>query len=323
MDNLKTIPCHLINGPLGVGKTTAIIDYLRRHAERQFVAVLVNDFGPVGMDEAIIEGDLKADAGERPKFVMVPGGCICCSAAPGFMVALQEIGKMERVDRVIVEPSGLALVGDMIDLLLDWHKGFRLDLRPVITLLDPKDLDRKNYTQAPYNVRLFEAAEVLVANRCDLYPPEMVERFRRWAEGLYPPKLKVITTHHGQLPDEVFEMCPPRRSSGRTPTPAEGNGHTDSDHAGGLTWDASVMFAVARLEAALGTWAREGFQGMEIARLKAIFHTNEGWRLMEIARGEVFVRPTDYRRDNRVDWITASRPLRDDQVGEVLSKCIF
>jgi G3E family GTPase len=332
------IPCHLINGPLGVGKTTAIIDYLRRTADRQFVAVVVNDFGPVGLDGAIIEGDV-----EKPTVMTIPGGCLCCSAAGGFVAAFREIAKQPKVTRIIVEPSGMALVGETVDLLNSLAEEFGLELRPIITLLDPKSLERPGFTRAPYHVRMIEAADILVANRCDLATPEQVERFKQWASELYPPKLRVITTDHGKLPDEAFELTRPpelapatsfgftivqehQRASamGKTLEPSlvkPAHIHHPRDaHTAGLTWPAERRFRAAALEELLRHWAREGFNQTPLARLKGIVHTDEGWKLVEIACGEYHDRPTDYRRDNRIDWITESGTTDDAAVQQELEK---
>ena len=338
MANSPAVPCHVIAGALGVGKTTAIIDYLKRHAARQFVAVLVNDFGPVGLDAAIIEGDTPTAADDQTKIVMLPGGCVCCTAAGGLLTAFQQIFQLPRLDRIIVEPSGLAMVGDMVDLLRSLLRQFPIRLRPVITLVDPKNVDRPGFSKVPYFVRMIEAADILVANRCDLAGDDRVARFAEWAAALYPPKLRVIATDHGRLPDEVFDLEMPEPAEeppatfqqieredttrSKLANPAQPH-HSHADHAatsrsGGLVWDAAVRFSLDQVQAFLEQLAKEGFYdgdgdgGVPVARLKAILHTENGWRLLEIACGDVFCRATDYRRDNRIDWITTERPLDAD-----------
>lgn len=325
----QSIPCHLVAGSLGVGKTTAILHRLKRWADREFTAVLVNDFGPVGLDNAIIDGDLGQAGRDAVKTFMVPGGCICCSAAAGLFGAFDELAKLPRLDRIIIEPSGVVLVGDMLDLLKELRKKLPIDLRPVITLMDVRMLARPSFTRLHYFVRMIEAADILVANRCDLATPEQVQAFEQWAAGLYPPKLRVLTTDYGQLPDEVFDL----RAEDAKFVPVKGLGFTiqqeaaremrkevapvDHDHEqyhpGGVTWPAETRFHLDRLEAMLKRWATEGVEGMEgmegmaIERLKGIFQTDSSWQLLEIACGDVHSRGTDYRRDNRMDWISRDK----------------
>src|SRR5690349_4024282 len=125
---IRKTPVHLIAGPLGIGKTTAIISYLQRQAGREFVAVLVNDFGPVGLDAAIMEGALAQDASANTAIKMLPGGCVCCTSAAGLLSAFEELSVLPRVDRIIIEPSGLSLVGDTLDLVASVADRFSLEL---------------------------------------------------------------------------------------------------------------------------------------------------------------------------------------------------
>lgn len=314
------MPCHLIAGPLGVGKTTAIIDYLKRHQREQFVAVLVNDFGPVGLDGSIIESDVSATiaaneaAGSGGLSVFdVPGGCVCCSAADGLVAGFLRIAKMPRVDRIIIEPSGVAMPGEIVDLLHQLRLPFVIDLRPTIVIVDPADvvgMDDPSAPVVPYFDKMIEAADVLVANRCDTASEKTMAAFASFAKTIYPPKLSVITTTRGVLPDEVFEMRDEREVKARF-FPADRTTHRILQWAAGTTWPASLEFRLEALLPRIGALA-QGSTGPKVARLKAIFHTDQGWKLIEIARGQVYCRATGYRRDNRVDWITHAGEIAVD-----------
>ena len=316
-----TIPVHLVCGPLGIGKTTAIIHYLRRHAAAEFTAVLVNDFGPVGLDAATMEGALPAAAQEHTSIKMLPGGCVCCTSAAGFMGAMEQLRTMPRLDRIIIEPSGLALVGDMVDLVESVQAEYGLELRPVITLVEPRLLDRAGFLKAPYYVRLVEAADVLVANRCDLASPDQLRRFEQWAAELYPPKERVVMTQQGELPDDVFTLRRERSRPAGQSHPR--TNHVADQHAGGCVFEAKTVFETDRVEKVLRELAMNDVAGNEVLRLKAILHTQEGWKLYEIARGESYCRPTDYRRDSRVDWITHGVPILDEVVSGRFQACEF
>ncbi len=313
------VPVNLICGPLGIGKTTSIIRYLKGHAGREFVAVLVNDFGPVGLDAAIIEGDLPADGKGNTSIKILPGGCVCCTSAVNLMGALEDLSKLPRVDRIIVEPSGLAMVGDMVDVLASVADRFSLELRPVIALVEPRLLDRVGFMKAPYYVRMVEAADVLVANRCDMASENHIERFKEWARGLYPPKVRVVMTSHGEIPDEVFEL---KREPSKANAGGNGAaGHLADQYSGGCIFPADAVFETDRVEETLQQMALKGVVGNEVLRLKAILNTTDGWNLYEIARGQNYSRPTDYRRDSRVDWITEGIPLLDEFVKGLFEKC--
>jgi G3E family GTPase len=191
----------------------------------------------------------------------------------------------------------------------------------VITLIEPRLLDRAGFLQAPYYVRMVEAADVLVANRCDLATPGQLARLDEWAAGLYPPKLHVLKTVRGEIPDEVFEL---HGASSHAPTTgARRPAHTDDHCAGGCTFPAELVFDTDLVEHLLQQLAIEGVVGNEVLRLKAILHTQDGWKLYEIARGQSYCRPTDYRRDSRVDWITVGIPILDEVVRGMLARCVL
>lgn len=312
------IPTHLICGPLGIGKTTAIIDYLRRHAADEFTAVLVNDFGPVGLDAAIMESDLGQAAKEHTSIRMLPGGCVCCTAAAGLLAAMDQLAAMPRLDRLIIEPSGLAMVGDMVDLIRDLAGKYPLQLRPVIAMIEPRLLDRVGFHKAPYYTRMVEAADVLVANRCDLASPAQIQAFDQWAAALLPRKLRIVKTHQGRLSDDLLAMQYDHPHVHETHSPA---GHAAAEQTGGASWPADLCFQSDALLDLLGRWAHAGFVGNEILRLKSLLRTDEGWKLLEIAQGQVHQRATDYRRDNRIDWIM-SGPVLDEVVRRQFEQCL-
>ena len=313
MSNQTPIPCHVIAGPLGVGKTTAIIDLLRRRAGREYVAVLVNDFGSVGIDGALIG----ADAGGEDSLAVqsIPGGCICCTAAAGLATSLKKVLELPNVNRVIVEPSGVVATGQLVDVLRQVTGDGRLDVRPVVVLMDPSRIGSQLVEQMPYFSRLVEAADVLVANRCDLASDEQMADFRGWSSRLYPQPMRILETTQGVLPDEVLEL---QRAAAPSQVCAtcghvhdhdhkhehthehhRHHNHDASHHAGGLSWPAAQQFDDGALMRAIHGLCETFTDG----RFKGVFHTTAGWQYIDIAGGRVNRRATEYRRDNRVDWI--------------------
>ena len=94
------VPVTVLGGYLGAGKTTALNALLASATER--LAVLVNDFGSVGIDAALISG---ASGG----VVELRNGCICCSLADGFVSALSAVTSFEPApDRLVIEASGVS-----------------------------------------------------------------------------------------------------------------------------------------------------------------------------------------------------------------------
>ena len=137
--NLANIPTNLVMGFLGVGKTTAIIDLLKQKPQDEKWAVLVNEFGTIGIDGAVF-----STAGAIVK--EIPGGCLCCAVGVPFQVGVNRLLKEVRPDRLLIEPSGLGHPKKVLDLLIDGSFKDVLDMRASICLLDPEKLKNTRYT---------------------------------------------------------------------------------------------------------------------------------------------------------------------------------
>jgi G3E family GTPase len=96
------LPLTVVGGYLGAGKTT-LVNRLLADPRGQRIAVLVNDFGEIGIDEVLI-----GEAADDPSILSLANGCVCCSLAEGFAETLGKVrGMAHRLDRVVVEVSGV------------------------------------------------------------------------------------------------------------------------------------------------------------------------------------------------------------------------
>ena len=132
----KRIPVNIIAGPLGVGKTTTINHLLEHRPDHEKWAILINEYGLVGLDAALLNQDPTSRRSSGVDIKEVAGGCICCSA--GFMFEVSLVLLLQRrPDRLIIEPTGLAALSGILDTLD--RKGIReaVDVRSVVCLLDP------------------------------------------------------------------------------------------------------------------------------------------------------------------------------------------
>ncbi|MBU0808130.1 MAG: cobalamin biosynthesis protein CobW [Gammaproteobacteria bacterium] len=99
---LKNIPTHVIAGPLGAGKTSLIRNLLAQRPAHERWAVLINEFGLIGLDAALLSSDDDGVAlGD------VAGGCLCCVNGVPFQVGLSRLLRQAKPDRLLIEPSGL------------------------------------------------------------------------------------------------------------------------------------------------------------------------------------------------------------------------
>lgn len=320
------IPVHIVGGFLGTGKTTAIRAQLeaRRH-ER--VGIIVNDFGDAGLDEAALA------EGEPYRIANVPGGCICCSAPEHFAEALAAVLDTAP-DRLFVEPTGLARPQDLVDAMRLGPARHRIDLRPVLVLVNPAEIDADTLAALPLLEEQARAADIVVANRIDLATPEEIERFHAWVRGFWPEPLAVHATSFGRLPDEVLDWPAgegPRAAQSAVaradPVPGAARSaatlSTEGFRRRSWCWPPEVVFSQERLVAALARLAT-GRSGAELVRFKGIFRTQAGVHRLEVAGGRVDDRPSEHRRDSRLDVIVRAgdeSPL--DRVAEWLEAAVL
>ena len=135
MDSAARIPTNLLTGFLGAGKTTSILHLLSAKPANEQWAVLVNEFGDVGIDQALIEGDSPEDLAIQE----VGGGCFCCTTAMNLPVVLHLLLSGRKVDRLLIETSGLGHPAGILDLLRQDHAD-KLEPRATVGLVTPSDL---------------------------------------------------------------------------------------------------------------------------------------------------------------------------------------
>lgn len=204
---LQAIPTNIITGFLGVGKTTAILHLLKHKPQDERWAVLVNEFGEVGIDGSLLTGAAAAD----DVFVReVPGGCMCCAAGLPMQIALNRLLSKARPHRVLIEPTGLGHPAEIIALLRSEFYRPVLDLRATLTLLDARLFSDARYTANATFQQQLEIADVLVANKSDLADREYTENLQQYCKTHYPQK-PLYFTRFGELNVQWLEL--PNHSS--------------------------------------------------------------------------------------------------------------
>ncbi len=286
MESNSKIPLHLIGGSLGVGKTTAIRRYIAGSDE--YVAVIVNDFGETGYDAGLI-----SEAGnDKLQVENVPGGCLCCTTAAQLRPALELICSRPEVERVIIEPSGVALLDPLLKMLEEAAPACGFELASVVVVFDPAKSRPASLKMIPYWKHLVDRADIVVANRCDLAPPEAIAQFKSCLEEWEPRKLSVVGTSHGELPDGLFNL------RGRVGIRGEGHHHHAELPPAG-TFRSTDSFQLDKLLALLEEIAPE------TERFKGHFLTGDGWVRLEIASGAVVQKAAVAAVQSSADWVGA------------------
>lgn len=302
----QPIPTHLITGFLGVGKTTAILDLLKRKPVSEKWAVLVNEYGQVSIDEAFIEGEAVA---EGVAVRSVAGGCFCCTTSPQLPVALHFLLQEAKPDRLLIETSGLGHPAALLDTIRVNYSD-RLELKATLGIVTPIDFACPGMLDNPVFRDQIQMSDILVLNKADRATPELLAEFRAWADGLFPPKLLIAATTHGQLDPAWLELDGdservPLFPDAHSANPAEelqtlGKPRLgrpiryESPGACGWIFSPSDIFDEDKLLAFLGA-------NSDIARLKGVFRVEEAWLAINRSGTALGVKPTAYRRDSRVE----------------------
>ena len=198
----QTIPTNIITGFLGTGKTSAILNLLKTKPTQENWAILVNEFGEIGVDGSIFQGVQPEENGVYIK--EVPGGCMCCSAGVPIKIALNQLLTRAKPQRLLIEPTGLGHPQEVIALLSDDYYKKLIRLEKVITLVDARKLADKRYTQhATFNQQI-SLADIIVGNKQDLYAPSDTQALLDYVQDKNPTAEQVLFTQQGQIAIELL-----------------------------------------------------------------------------------------------------------------------
>jgi len=166
------IPTNIVTGFLGAGKTSTILHLLNNKPSNERWAVLVNEFGEIGIDGALIQGQVTGQKEAQTENVFireVPGGCMCCTAGLPMRVALTQLIRQAKPDRLLIEPTGLGHPQEVLQTLKETSFKGVLAIQQTITLIDARQLSDQRYAEHETFQQQIDIADIIVANKQDLY----------------------------------------------------------------------------------------------------------------------------------------------------------
>lgn len=279
---LRGVAINLVTGFLGAGKTTLIRHLLAQRRGDERVAVLVNEFGDIGIDGALLAAD-----GVMVR--EVPGGCLCCANGLPFRVALNALLKQARPQRVLIEPTGLGHPLQLLAQLAAPEYADVLDLRATLCVLDPVAARDPRVQGSDVFLQQLASADLFVFNHADRAGDDDIAALEALLSRQGLAAVPRVTAVRGAIDPALLDT--PRRARSNfllLPPPADAGMSHD-----GAAWPAEVVFPHDDLLTLL--------LALPARRLKAVLHTDRGWLEINAAPELGEWRERGPAADNRVE----------------------
>ncbi|WP_421362121.1 cobalamin biosynthesis protein CobW [Agrobacterium rosae] len=224
MTTLDRVPCTIITGFLGAGKTTLLRGLLEK-LDGKRLAIIVNEFGDVGIDGDVLKG-CGIESCPEENIVELANGCICCTVADDFQPAIEQIlSRQPRVEHILIETSGLALPKPLVQAFQWPTIKSRVTVDAVVAVADgaalaegmvSHDLEalaaqRQNDEALDHDdpvEEVFEdqiaCADLIVLTKGDLLDAEGLERAKAHINAHLPKAAKIIVASNGIIDPAVL-----------------------------------------------------------------------------------------------------------------------
>ena len=218
------IPATVVTGFLGAGKTT-LIRHMLQNAEGKRIALIINEFGDLGVDGDILKG-CGSETCTEDDIMELSNGCICCTVAEDFIPTMEKLlARENRPDHIVIETSGLALPQPLVRAF-NWPGiSTRVTVDGVVTVVDGKAVTEGRFAhnvaavdaqramdenldhETPLS-ELFEdqiaCADMIVVNKTDLLTADEAEALASRLKGVSREGVQVVRASMGALPVDVL-----------------------------------------------------------------------------------------------------------------------
>jgi cobalamin biosynthesis protein CobW len=217
--SLARVPCTIVTGFLGAGKTT-LIRHVLANAQGRRLAVIVNEFGDIGIDGEILKGCGDA-ACPQENIVELANGCLCCTVADEFVPALDTIlSRQPAVEHIVIETSGLALPKPLVQAFHWPAIKSRVTVDGVVAVVDgaalaegrvaadlealasqraaDRSLEHDNPVEEVFEDQV-ACADLVVLNKRDLLDYAGVDRAMAKVAGALPRAVKIVSVRDGKV----------------------------------------------------------------------------------------------------------------------------
>ncbi|WP_083944884.1 CobW family GTP-binding protein [Thiomicrospira microaerophila] len=299
----------LVFGLLGSGKTSLILHLLSQKPISERWALLINDFGVLGIDARTLQQN------DTPLFE-VQGGCICCSAQRPLAQTLQTISQDPSIERLIIEPSGLAHPAQIIDTLKKTITDRPFKLTSSICLIDLQRFSPEIYKKSALLRDFIQLADLVLLTRRDKITANLLDSTQHFLQSNVLGKPHIQIASFGQIDLSVLTLKATRPAflflqatglsqqpglvedfSSGLPKTLQSQVMQGTTHAVSWIWQPELLFKRPQLKAFFAD------PPAGLIRAKGLLRTGNEWQLINWVNGELSFDDQAWRQDNRLEML--------------------
>ncbi|MBO3657644.1 CobW family GTP-binding protein [Acinetobacter haemolyticus] len=305
----KAVPTHIISGFLGAGKTTLLQHLLTQKPKNEVWAILMNEFGQIGVDQRLIT----QQSGYAVKELL--GGCLCCSSQLPMQIALSRLLSESKPDRLFIEPTGLGHPAQLLEQLTEPHWHSSLDMRALVVVVDGSRLHDKPWVQQHLYTDQLKAAQVVVISHKDSMNDDDQQAYIQLKQEYQTYVQSWIEAENGQVP--LLQLDLPLVPVQRKVQPLLRQQMTQQNES---ETQEIKQLPYHYVETAQGytvagwklpkRWQFKFYDVLDLLctqqdwiRIKAIFYTDLGWKSFNFNPEQFNYKSTEESIDNRIEVI--------------------
>lgn len=306
----KAVQTHIISGFLGAGKTTLLQQLLAQKPEGETWAILMNEFGQIGVDQQL----LPQQKGYEVKELL--GGCLCCTSQLPMQIALSRLIQEAQPDRLFIEPTGLGHPAQLLEQLTEPHWQSLIQMRALVTVVDGSRLHDSTWTQQHLYQDQLKAAQIVVVSHKDQMTETDLQALQELKQEYLAYVQHWLSVEQGQVALEKIDL--PYQGVKRQIQPLLQLQKQLSDTA---PRPEIKQLPYHYVESAQGytvagwkfskRWQFDFYDLLDVlceledwVRIKGIFNTNQGWMSFNFNPEQLNYKSGEENIDNRVEVIT-------------------
>lgn len=304
----RAVPTHILSGFLGAGKTTLLKALLAQKPANETWAVLMNEFGQIGVDQNL----LPQQAGFAIHELL--GGCLCCTSQLPMHITLSRLIQEKQPDRLFIEPTGLGHPAQLLEQLTEPHWQNSIAMRSLVTVLDGSRLHDLAWTQQHLYADQLKAAQIIVVSHADAMQPQDEQAMQKLQQEYQAYGKTWLKAEQGQIGLQQLDQA--YIATQRKIQPLLQQQRSNESKQPAVIKQLPYHYVETAQGYSVAGWKlpkRWQFnfydlldllcEQQEWLRIKAIFYTDQGWKSFNFNPEQFNYQSTEEQLDNRVEVI--------------------